>query len=237
MPGVAVIDSIEIGGGGQVRVLVIAAHPDDEVIGAGGTIARHVAEGDRVSWCIVTETHSPRWSEAIQAQARRQVERVQEVLGIEVVFFCGLPTVELNTVPYIDLCSSLQRVVDQVQPEVVYTTPPNDLNQDHRLVHDATLVAARPLPGCPVRRLLSYEISTQSRFGLPSGSTGFIPNVFVDIADYLDVKLKAMACYEYELRDYPHPRSLEGIRLLAQERGLSVGMDAAECFQLVRELI
>jgi LmbE family N-acetylglucosaminyl deacetylase len=220
-----------------VHILVIAAHPDDEVIGAGGTIARHVARGDKVYRCIVTEARAPRWSEDIRRQARRQLDCAQAVLGTEETFVCGLPTVELNTVPYIDLCSALQRVVDQVRPEAVYTTPRDDLNQDHRLVYEATLVATRPLPGCSVRRLLSYEIGTQSRFGLPPGSCGFVPNVFVDISAYLDVKLEAMRCYEAELRAHPHPRSLKGIRLLAEERGLSIGMAAAECFQLVRELV
>ena len=220
-----------------MRVLVIAAHPDDETIGAGGTIARHVAHGDEVYWCIVTQGYSPPWSEETLAAARRQVYDVQRVLGIQEVFFCGFPTVKLNTVPYIDLCSALQRVVDQVRPEVVYTTPRDDINQDHRIVYEGTLVATRPLPGSSIRRLLCYEISPTTRFGLPTGSSGFVPNVFVDVSQYMDKKLEAVSCYQTELREYPHPRSLEGLRLLAEERGLSVGMKAAECFQLIRELM
>jgi LmbE family N-acetylglucosaminyl deacetylase len=219
-----------------LRVLVIAAHPDDEVIGAGGTIARHVAEGDTVFWCVVTQGCPPFRTDEQLSKARDQVRAVQKVLGIEDVFFCGFPTVQLNTIPYRKLSSALQAVVDEVQPSTVYTTPSSDLNLDHRLVHDCTLVAARPLPGCPVRRLLAYEIGLTARFGQPSGSSLFVPNVFVDISDYLDKKLEAMSCYETQLRDPPHPRSLEGLRLLAEERGLSVGLVAAECFQLIREL-
>ncbi len=219
-----------------MRVLVIAAHPDDEVIGAGGAIARHAAGGDEVFWCVCTEAYTPRWSEAYKAAVREQAEQVRKVLGICEVIFLGLPTVKLNTVPYVDLCSALQQVVDEVRPEVVYTTPRDDVNQDHRLVYEATLVATRPLPGSPVRRLLCYEIGPTSRFGLPAGSTGFLPNVFVDIGDYLDIKIEALRCYREELRDYPHPRSAEGLRLFARERGLSVGLEAAECFQLIREL-
>jgi len=220
-----------------LRVLAIAAHPDDETIGAGGAIARHVAHGDEVYWCIVTQGYSPPWSEETLAEARSQVDEVQEVLGFREVFLLGFPTVKLNTVPYIDLCSALQQVVDQVQPEIVYTTPRDDINQDHRIVYEATLVAARPLPGSSVRRLLCYEISTTARFGLPAGSTGFAPNVFVDISRYLEKKLEAIRCYRTELREYPHPRSVKGLRLLAEERGLNVGLQAAECFQLVRELL
>jgi LmbE family N-acetylglucosaminyl deacetylase len=220
-----------------VRVLVIAAHPDDEVIGAGGTIARHVAQGDEVYWCIVTQGYSPPWSEERVAAALPQVKNVQEVLGIKEVFFCGFPTVKLNTVPYMELSAALQRVVDRVRPTVVYTTPPSDINQDHRIVYDCTLVATRPLPGCSVRRLLAYEIAPSARFGQPAGCSPFVPNVFVDISEYLDKKLEAMSCYKTQLREPPHPRSLEGLRVLAAERGLSVGQKAAECFQLIRELM
>jgi LmbE family N-acetylglucosaminyl deacetylase len=220
-----------------VRVLVVAAHPDDETIGAGGTIARHVAQGDQVYWGIVTQGYEPFRTERELAAARAQVIDVQRVLGIKEVFFCGLPTVKLNTVPYRTLSSALQRIIDEVHPGIVYTTPPSDINQDHRLVYDSTLVATRPLPGCSVRRLLSYEIGPTARFGLPAGSSAFEPNVFVDISAHLDKKLEAMRCYRTQLREPPHPRSLEGLRLLAEERGLSVGLRAAECFRLVRELL
>lgn len=221
----------------MIKVLVISAHPDDETIGAGGTIARHVDQGDKVYWCIVTQGYSPPWPRKSLAVAQRQIVEVQDILGFKRVFKLGFPTVKLNTVPYIDLCSALQNVIDEIKPEIVYTTPRDDINQDHRIVYDCTLVAARPLPGGSVRRLLSYEISPTSRFGVPSGSTGFKPNVFVDITSYLDQKLRAIECYRTELCDFPHPRSIEGLRLIAKERGLSVGLGAAECFELVREIL
>jgi LmbE family N-acetylglucosaminyl deacetylase len=220
-----------------MRVLVISAHPDDEVIGAGGTIARHVADADEVFWCIVTQGYSPPWPEETIREARQQVLYVKELLGIRDVFFCGFPTVMLNTVPYMEICSALQKVVEQVKPETVYTTPRDDINQDHRIVHDCTLVATRPLPGCSVRRLLSYEISSTTRFGLPQGANGFYPNVFIDVSLFLDKKLQAMRCYETELRTYPHPRSIEAIEIFARERGVSICVEAAECFQLIREIV
>ncbi len=220
-----------------MRVLVIAAHPDDETIGAGGTIARHVAEGDDVYWGIVTQGWEPMRSQEDLRLAREQVFEVQRVLGIRDVFFCGFPTVKLNTVPYVELSSALQRIVDQVEPEVVYTTPPSDINLDHRLVYDSTLVATRPLQGNAVRRLMCYEIGATSRYGLPAGAPAFVPNVFVDISDYLELKLEAMSCYKTQIHEFPHPRSLDALRLQAQERGVGVGLQAAECFQLVRLLI
>lgn len=220
-----------------MKVLVISAHPDDEVIGAGGTIARHVDNGDEVYWCVVTEGYSPPWSEEYLETARQQVYDVKEVLGVQEVFFCGFPTVKLNTVPYMELSSSLEEIVKQVHPEIVYTTSGDDVNQDHRIVYNSTLVATRPLPGNSVRRLLSYEIGPNSRLGLAPGSCGFVPNVFIDISQYLDKKVEAMECYKTEIQEFPHPRSSKGLRLVAEERGLSVGMKAAEAFVLVRELV
>lgn len=220
-----------------MKILIISAHPDDETIGAGGTIARHVANGDEVFWCVVTQAYSPPWPEETLKAAKRQIEDVRKIYGIQKVYRLGFPTVKLNTIPYIDLSSALQKVVDDVKPEVIYTTPRDDINQDHRIVHDCTLVAARPLPDSPVKRIASYEIGPTSRYGIPSGAGLFTPNLFVDITPFLEKKLEAMACYEMELHKMPHPRSLEGLRLLAHERGLSVGLKAAECFNLIREII
>lgn len=213
-----------------MKVLVIAPHPDDETIGAGGTIARHVAQGDEIYLCLITLGYTP--TEEAQVIARRQIDAARRVLGIQEVFSYGFPPLGLNTVPHIDLCTALQKVVDQVRPEIVYTSPVNDVNQDHRVVHRCSLVATRALPGCPVRRVLSYELATTTRFG-----AGFAPNTFIDISPYLGKKLEAMKCYETELRAYPHPRSLKGVRMFAEERGLSVGVQAAECFRLIREVI
>jgi len=220
-----------------MKVLIISAHPDDETIGAGGTIARHIFHEDDVFWCVVTQGYSPPWSEETLIAAKHQIEAVRKIYGIQKVYRLGFPTVKLNTVPYIDLSSALQKVVDEVRPEIIYTTPRDDVNQDHRIVHDCSLVAARPLPGSSVKRILSYEIGPTSRYGIASGASVFNPNLFVDISEFLDKKIEAMACYETELHELPHPRSLEGLRLLAKERGLSVGLKAAECFNLIREII
>jgi LmbE family N-acetylglucosaminyl deacetylase len=215
-----------------MRVLVISAHPDDEVIGAGGAILRHVERGDEVWWCVVTQGYTPQWPQETLDRARRQVDEVRDFLGIHRVELLGFPTVRLNTVPYAELTSALQRVVDEARPEVVYTTPGGDVNLDHRIVYEATLVATRPLPGSPVRRVLCYEIGTTVRYGIRE----LEPNVFVDITPYLERKVQAMALYQTELREPPHPRSLEGLRIIARERGLSVGVHAAEAFHLVREV-
>ncbi len=216
-----------------MRILVVSAHPDDEVIGAGGTLARHVAQGDEVYWCVVTEGYNPPWPDEVLVEARQQIYAVQRFLGIKQVSLCGLPTVKLNTVPNIELTSALQTVVDDVRPDVVYTTPYCDVNVDHRIVCEATIVATRPLPGTTVKRVLSYEIAPTTRFGRQP----FVPNVYVDISGFLEKKLEAIKYYKTELREFPHPRSVEGLELLARERGLGIGVEAAECFQLIREIV
>ena len=216
-----------------MRILVVSAHPDDEVIGAGGTLARHVAQGDEVYWCVVTEGYNPPWPDEVLVEARQQIYAVQRFLGIKQVSLCGFPTVKLNTVPNIELTSALQTVVDDVKPDVIYTTPYCDVNVDHRIVCEATIVATRPLPGSTVKRVLSYEIAHTTRFGRQP----FAPNVYVDISGFLKKKLEAMEYYKTELREFPHPRSVEGLELLARERGLGIGVEAAECFQLIREIV
>jgi LmbE family N-acetylglucosaminyl deacetylase len=220
-----------------MRVLVIAPHPDDETIGAGGALARHIALGDEVYWCIVTQGYSPPWSEETLILAGKQIDQVQKIYGFQEVFRLGFPTVKLNTVPHIDLCTAIQKVIKKINPDIVYTSSRNDANLDHRIVYDCTLVALRPLPGNTARRVLSYEIGYTGHFGVPAGASMFLPNVFINITLYMNKKLAAMKCYETELRESPHPRSIEGIKLLARSRGLSFGFEFAECFELVREIL
>jgi len=220
-----------------MKVLVISAHPDDETIGAGGTLLRHVAKGDKVYWCVITQQgYSPPLPRKILEKARQQIYEVQKAYDIREVFLFGLHTMKLNTMSHIEISSKIKKVVDQVHPDIVYTTPRCDINIDHRIVYECTLVACRPLPGFLVRQLLSYEICTTSRYGLLSNAGCFNPNIFIDISDYLDRKIEIMSIYQTELCKYPHPRSPEGIKLFAQERGLSVGLKATECFELIRQL-
>ena len=219
------------------RILIIASHPDDETIGAGGTLLRHVAKGDKVYWCVITQGYSPPWPQKTLEKARQQVYEVQKAYGIHEVFLCDFPTMKLNTIPHIEISSEIQKIVNQVSPDIVYTTPRCDINLDHRIVYECTLVACRPLPSSSVRQLLSYEICPTSRYGLLSNIGWFSPNIFIDISNYLDRKIKIMSIYQTELCKYPHPRSPEGIRLFAQERGLSVGLKATECFELIRQLV
>ena len=220
-----------------MKVLFIAPHPDDETIGAGGAILRHRALSHDVFWCVVTKGYAPAWPEEILRRAGEQIDSVGSFYGFKKIYRLGFPTVKLNTIPHMELCDAIQNVIKEIQPDIIYTTSRNDANLDHRIVYDCTLVATRPLPGNVVHRVLSYEIGYTNHYGVPSGSAMFQPNVFIDISKYLEMKLEAMNFYETELRLWPHPRNIESIRLLAHERGMCVGYEAAECFELVRELV
>ena len=218
------------------RVLVIAPHPDDEVLGCGGTIAKHVQGGDEVYLCIVTKAYPPEWSETEIKERREEVLRVNGILGIKKTYFLDLPTVKLDTVPRKELNDAISQVVNEVQPEVVYIPHRGDVNQDHRLVFEAAIVATRPKHGPRIKRILAYETLSETEWAAPFAGDAFVPNVYVDISDTLETKLKAMAAYQTELKEYPHPRSLEAISTQAKFRGSAVGVPAAEAFMLIREI-
>ena len=218
-----------------MKIMVIAPHPDDEVIGAGGTLSRHTRLGDEVHVCVVTKAYAPDWAEATIKARRQEVLAVAEILGIKKIHFLDLPTVKLDTVPQKELNDLISNCIDNVKPQIVYTPHGGDLNKDHRLVFESTMVATRPIPGCPVKKVLCYELLSSTEWGNTLNYGTFTPNFYVDIADTLDTKLKAMAAYKTELKEPPHPRSLKAISILASLRGLNVGIAAAEAFRLIRE--
>lgn len=220
----------------QIKVLVVAPHPDDEVLGCGGTIVKHVLGGDEVYLCIVTKAYPPDWPEHELKERREEVLKANEILGIKKTYFLDLPTVKLDTIPQKELNEAIAQVVNEVQPEVVYIPHRGDVNKDHRLVFDAAMVATRPKSGSPVKKILSYESLSETEWAAPFLENAFLPNVHVDISETLETKLKAITAYKTELKEYPHPRSLEIISALAKRRGATIGTKAAEAFMLVREI-
>jgi len=216
------------------RILVFVPHPDDEVLGCGGTIAKHTKSGDEVYLCIVTKAYTPDWSEEFMKNRPKEVEKANKILGIEKTYFLDYPTVKLDTIPQKELNESISKVVNEVDPDIVYIPHKGDLNKDHRLVFEASLVATRPA-NYKVKRILSYETLSETEWGQPIEP--FIPNVYVDISETFVTKIEAMKAYESELKQYPHPRSLEIVEALAKKRGSEVGVKFAEAFILVRELV
>jgi LmbE family N-acetylglucosaminyl deacetylase len=215
----------------MAKVLVCAAHPDDETYGAAGTILRHTESGDEVRLVIFTKPYPPDWDRDLIAEKREEAESAVETLGLHSVHFLDYPTAQLDTVPQKDLNDELGKIVLDYSPEVVYTTHYNDAHQDHRAVFHATVVAARPIPNSAVKRLLAYELLSSTEWGGHSGA--FRPNFYVDISYTLPKKLKAVSQYKSELRAYPHPRSLEAVEALAKKRGSEVGLAAAEAFEVI----
>ena len=219
-----------------MKILIIAPHPDDEVLGCGGTIVKHVSSGDEVYLCIVTKAYPPDWSEDEIPRRKQEVLKANEILGIKKTYFLDFPTVRLDTIPQKELADSISRLVNEVKPEIVYVPHKGDVNRDHHLVFAATLVATRPQPALRIRKVLCYEVLSETEWGVPSVENAFIPNVYVDISETLETKLKAMSEYKSELKEFPHPRSLEAISALAKVRGAAAGVKAAEAFMLVREV-
>ena len=220
-----------------MNIFIVAPHPDDEVLGCGGTIAKHTARGDKVYLCVVTKAYPPEWPEDELREREEEVLRVNQILGIWKTDFLGFPAVGLDTVPQKVLNDSIAEVMNDVKPEVLYIPHKGDINKDHRLVFHAALVAARPKPGSPIKKILAYETLSETGWAAPVIEDTFVPNVYVDISEALETKLKAMSAYKTELKEYPHPRSLEAITCLAKLRGTAIGVEAAEAFALVREIL
>jgi len=218
-------------------VLVVAPHPDDEVLGCGGVIARHVARGDDVYVVIVSKGIADEFRPDVVEQARREAVLANKVLGTKHVFLLDFPAPRLDAVPTSSLADALRNVVVEVRAATVYLPHHGDIHGDHKAVYWATLVATRPNGGFFPGRLLCYETLSETEWGAPIPCDAFVPTVFVDVSPYLDVKLEAMKCYGSQLAPNLRARSLASIEALARVRGSTIGVTAAEAFALVREVL
>lgn len=217
-----------------MKILIIAPHPDDEVLGCGGTIAKYGKKGDEVHLCIVTKAYTPDWSEEFLKKREEEIAQVVKLLGIKKTYFLDFPTVRLDTIPQQELMRSILKIIETVKPNTVYVPHWGDPVVDHRLVFEAASVATRPRPGSTVKKLLSYEILSETEWG--KGFKEFIPDIYEDITLEIKVKMEAMKAYRSELKEFPHPRSLEAIETLAKKRGSEAGLKFAEAFMLIREI-
>ena len=224
------------------RILVVAAHPDDEALGCGGTIPLLAAAGHEVYIMImgegITSRHEKRdqAAEALVTQLRTTSQQVAALLLAKEVFLYSLPDNRFDTVPLLDIVKQVETVVDKLQPAIVYTHHGGDLNIDHQIVSRAVLTATRPGKDCPVRELYTFEVPSSTEWTFGQFEPVFRPNVFMDISETLKAKLQAMQLYESESRPFPHPRSPEALRAIALRWGSMVGVNAAEAFQLVRSV-
>jgi LmbE family N-acetylglucosaminyl deacetylase len=225
-----------------MKVLVIAAHPDDEVLGCGGTIARRAQDGDEVYIAILGEGITSRYAQREEADPSLTADlharscQVAKDLGARDIFLANLPDNRFDTVPLLEVVKLLENLVRRFQPQVVYTQHGGDLNIDHGVVYRATLCATRPVAGHPVREVYAYEVASSTEWAFQKFEPSFRPNLFMDISSTLVQKIAAMQTYESEARPFPHPRSPEALRAAAQRWGSAVGLQAAEAFELVRSI-
>jgi N-acetylglucosamine malate deacetylase 1 len=218
------------------RVIVIAAHPDDETLGVGGTIARHAANGDEVHIIFLTDGIGARGANKAAARRRATAARTaSEILGGRPPRFLGFSDNRLDAVPLLDVAQAIEKIIAEVQPDTIYTHHAGDLNVDHEICQRAVLIACRPLPGSTVRRIFAFEVVSSTEWSAPE-SRAFSPIRFVDISRTIATKRRALEAYAEEMRPFPHPRSLEGIDALARHRGASAGLAAAEAFGILREI-
>jgi len=226
------------------KVLVVCAHPDDEALGAAGTLARHSAEGDEVHLLFVSEGVTARDvkcdipARAKEIDERKQMaEKAARAIRAHRPRFLDLPDNRMDQIELLDIVKLIEAVIIEIAPEIVYTNHANDLNVDHRITHQAVLTACRPLPGALVKTIYAFETASSTEWELAGLGKPFQPTRFVDITPYWKNKRAAIAAYEGEMRPFPHPRSAEAIEAKARWRGAQVGLTVAEAFVIVREII
>jgi len=220
-----------------MRVLVVAPHMDDEVLGTGGFIARHVEQGDEVHVCFVAHRiYDHKFDDGHNRVERVCSLKAKDILGYKEATFLNLPDERLDTCIQ-EIIIPLEQKVRALTPEVVYLPHRGDNNQDHRAVFQAAQVVFRPAATPYLRRLLCYEVPSSTEQSPPVPEAAFLPNYYVDISGQIERKIQALACYGTELRSFPHPRSPGGLRVLAGYRGMASGFEAAEAFLVIRERV
>lgn len=224
------------------RILVVAAHPDDEVLGCGGTMAMHARNGDEVRIVLVAEGITSR--EGVKATQSTELEALKksarascQTLGAKQIELLGFADQSLDTQSLLDVVKPLETFIHDYRPTTVYTHHGGDLNLDHQMVHRAVITACRPLPQSVLNTILFFEVPSSTEWNAPSAANNFSPNWYVDISETLATKKEALKHYASEMRPWPHPRSYEAVEHLARWRGATISRPAAEAFMLGRKIV
>jgi LmbE family N-acetylglucosaminyl deacetylase len=226
------------------KVLVIAAHPDDEVLGCGATMAKHVNRGDEVHTVILAEGITSRNQSRSRLASRSQLSKLakdakkaKEILGVKTLTLYDFPDNQMDSVALLKVIKVIEKHLKQIEPAIVYTHYSGDVNIDHRRIHDAVIAACRPFPAQTVKTLLFFEVPSSTDWNTNSTRMPFAPDWFVDISETLSIKLQALRAYHSEMRPWPHARSYEAVEFLARWRGANMGIEAAEAFVTGRNII
>lgn len=218
-----------------MNVTIISAHPDDEVLGAGGTILKHKKKDDHIFWIIVTNIFEENGFSKERVKSRQiEIDQVAEKLGIKSVIKLNYPTMSLTSETLLTLIPKISTIFQDIKPEIIYTLNRSDAHSDHRVISEAVMACTKSFRYPFIKKVLMYECISETEFAPAFPEKIFIPSYFVDISDFIDEKLEIMKIYESELGDHPFPRSIENIKALAHFRGASVGVQYAEAFQLVK---
>jgi N-acetylglucosamine malate deacetylase 1 len=222
----------------QKKVLVVAAHPDDEILGCGGTMIRHVDEGDEVHVVFMADGVTSRSSketllDEINKRKKSAIEACK-IVGTQQPVFLGLLDNQMDTYSMLEITQKLEKIIIKIEPNIVYTHNNKDLNIDHQLTHKAVMTACRPQPKRSVSKIYSFEILSSTGWGSSTTENVFTPNMYVDITKEWKKKLTTLGCYNNEVKSFPHARSYKSIEALAVYRGSHVGVDSAEAFYLER---
>ncbi len=219
------------------KVLIVAAHSDDEVLGCGGTIAKHTEYGDKVYVVFMTNGVGSRSSVSRKDIDKRYqaAKKASKILGVSSTKFFDFPDNKMDTVPLLDIVQSIETVVDEFRPEIIYTHHIGDLNIDHQITHNAVITACRPQPEFCVKKIFTFEVPSSTEWQTP-GCNSFTPNLFVNIDEQIKLKELALSAYSDEMRPVPHTRSIENILRIDACRGSSVGLRYAEAFMIIREI-
>lgn len=213
------------------KVLIVVAHPDDEVIGCGATILKHTRNCDKVQSVFLADGFGSRDNDKNRDNS---AQKASEILGCEKPIFLNFPDNQLDTIPLLDIVKEIEDIINNFKPNIIYTHHFGDLNIDHQVAHKAVMTACRPQPDFHVKEIYSFETLSATHWQSVSMGSVFNPNYFVEINDFVVKKIKALKCYDAEMRDYPHIRSYEAIEALAKFRGGTVGIKNAEAFFIER---
>jgi LmbE family N-acetylglucosaminyl deacetylase len=217
------------------KVIIISAHPDDETLGAGGTILKHKQNGDEVNWLIVTNVFESEGFSKERVMSRKQeIEEVSKSYSFNKVYNLGYPTMKLNDTLLLNLVNKISQIFQELQPEIIYVMNRSDAHSDHRIVFDAVMSCTKSFRYPYVKKVLMYECLSETEFAPILPEKVFQPNYFVDISEFLNKKIAIMKIFDSELGEHPFPRSIKNIEALATYRGATIGVNHAEAFQLIK---
>lgn len=219
-----------------MNILVIAPHPDDEILGVGGTMRKRAEEGHRVTVCVITKGCEPYYSTDMILETRGEQKCAHQLLGVSDCVYLDFPTIELDRIPFSAVVKKLEDVVKHIEPDEVYIPHYGDIHFEHRITYDAAMTALRPKKESPVKRILAYETISETGWDYECSAKTFMPNVYEKIDSYIDAKLCAMEKMKSQLQEFPSARSLNALLSLAKYRGATIGTNAAEAFALLREV-